>query len=64
MLRCRVSRTPYTSGLKKRGLWEHTDLLVVSDHGMTALSRDCVVNLDLYTNTRYRRQTFGSRSNV
>ncbi|KAF2069678.1 hypothetical protein CYY_009000 [Polysphondylium violaceum] len=37
--------------LKRQGTWEKTNMIVVSDHGMTALSKQRVVNLDDYFDT-------------
>jgi len=34
------------AGLKKLGLWEQTNIVIVSDHGMTDLSDDRLINLD------------------
>jgi len=34
------------AGLKQRQLFEHTNLVIVSDHGMTATSRDRLIYLD------------------
>ncbi|MBK5186731.1 MAG: alkaline phosphatase family protein, partial [Gemmatimonadaceae bacterium] len=35
-----------TSGLRSRGLYDSVDVVIVADHGMTAISRDRVVYLD------------------